>query len=256
MFMRFVQLGIKADAASAFERFYEHRVAPALLSESGCVFARLIKSTEDETDFISFTLWESPEAAMEYEESGRYKSLVSENHPFQEDSTEWKIQLTPENTLEYLPVQEEPEVKAMPVVAGSSESDMPDKIDCHTYVRILNAKVNSEQFDELSNLYNNELVPALLEIPGCRAAYLIGMKERSEGLSVTIWDSQESAKKYEASGKFAELLGRAAPYLSTMYQWKMTLDPSKRERTHVSDDVSVRGYEVIAGKSVDKSKSD
>jgi len=99
---------------SAFERFYEHRVAPALLSESGCVFARLIKSTEDETDFISFTLWESPEAAMEYEESGRYKSLVSENHPFLEDSTEWKIQLTPENTLEYLPVQEEPEVKAMP----------------------------------------------------------------------------------------------------------------------------------------------
>lgn len=256
MFMRFVQLGIKADAASAFERFYEHRVAPALLSEDGCVFARLIKSTEDETDFISFTLWESPEAAMEYEESGRYKSLVSENQPFQEDSTEWKIQLTPDNTLEYLPVQEEPEVKAMPVVAGSSESDMPDKIDCHTYVRILNAKVNPEQFDELSDLYNNELVPALLAVPGCRAAYLIGMRERSEGLSVTIWDSQDSAKKYEASGKFAELLGRAAPYLSTMYQWKMTLDPSKRERTHMSDDVSVKGYEVIAGKSVGKASTD
>ena len=170
MFMRFVQLGIKSDAAQAFERFYEHRVAPALLSEDGCVFARLIKATDSDTEFISFTLWESPEGALEYEQSGRYKSLVSENAPFQEESTEWKIQLTPDNTLEYLPVHEEPEVKAMPVVAGSSESDMPDKITCHTYVRILNAKVNSDQFDELSALYNNELVPELLAIPGCRAA--------------------------------------------------------------------------------------
>lgn len=252
MFMRFVQLGIKADAAQAFERFYEHRVAPALLSEEGCVFARLIRSTESETEFISFTLWESPEGALEYEQSGRYKSLVSENAPFQEESTEWKIQLTPDNTLEYLPVHEEPEVRAMPVVAGSSESDMPDKITCHTYVRILSAKVNADQFDELSTVYNNELVPELLAIPGCRAAYLIGMRERSEGLSVTIWDSQDMARKYEASGKFANLLERAAPYLSTMYQWKMTLDPSKRARTHLSDDVSVRGYEVIAGKSVGK----
>ena len=33
----------------------------------------------------------------------------------------------------------------------------------------------------------------------------------------------------------------------------MTLDPAKRERTHLSDDGSVKGYEVIAGKSVDKS---
>ena len=86
--------------------------------------------------------------------------------------------------------------------------------------------------------------------------YLIGMQERSEGLSVTVWDTQDAARKYEASGKFAELLGRAAPYLSTMYQWKMTLDPSKRERTHLSDDVSVKGYEVITGKSVGKSDSD
>ncbi|MDE2996488.1 MAG: hypothetical protein OXT73_07105 [Bacteroidota bacterium] len=141
------------------------------------------------------------------EQSGRYKSLVSENQPFQEDSTDWKIQLTPDNTLEYLPVQEEPDVKAMPA-----------KIDCHTYVRILNAQVNPDQFDELSDLYNNELVLALLEVRGCQAAYLIGMRERSEGLSVTIWGTQDAARKYEASGKFAELLGRAAPYLSTMYQ--------------------------------------
>jgi heme-degrading monooxygenase HmoA len=255
MFMRFVQLGIKPEAAEAFERFYANRVSPALLSEDGCLFASLIKSTESASEFISFTLWSSPEDATEYEESGRYANLVSENQPFQEESTEWKIQLTPENTLEYLPVQEDPEVKAMPVVAGSSEDDMTDKIQDHTYVRILNAQVNPDQFDELSDLYNDELVPELLTIPGCRAAYLIGMKERREGLSITVWDSQEAAHSYEESGKFAELLGRAAPYLSAMYQWKMTLDPSKQKHTHLSNDLSVKGYEVVTGKSVGKSNA-
>jgi len=253
MFMRFVQLGIKPDAASAFERFYEHRVGPTLTAVDGCVFARLIKDMETEGAFISFTLWESADDALKYEQSGQYANLIKENVPFQSESAEWKIQLTADNTLEYLPVLEEPEVKAMPVVAGSSESDMPDKIQEHTYVRILNAKVNPDQFDELSKLYDEELVPALLAIPGCRAGYLIGMKEKSEGLSITIWDSQDAAKDYETSGRFAELLSRAAPYLSAMYQWKMTLDPSKREHTHLSEDVSVRGYEVVAGKSVSKS---
>ena len=255
MFMRFVQLGIKPEAAEAFERFYDHRVSPALLAVEGCVFARLIKDLDAEGEFISFTLWESSDHAFKYEESGQYASLIKENAPFQAESTEWKIQLTEENTLEYLPVHEEPEVKAMPVVAGSSESTMPEKIEEHTYVRILNTKVNPDQFDQLSTLYNDELVPALLAIPGCRAAYLIGLKEKSEGLSVTIWDSQEAARDYETSGQFAELLGRAAPYLSAMYQWKMTLDPAKQQHTHLSggDDVSVRGYEVVAGKSIAKS---
>jgi len=250
MFMRFVQLGIKPDAAAAFERFYEHRVGPALIAEEGCVFARLIKSTETDNEFISFTLWETPEHAQRYESSGHYANLIAQNAPFQEESSEWKIQLTENNTLEYLPVQEEPEVKAMPVVAGSAESDMSSKLKDHTYVRILNAKVDPSQFDELSDVYHNQLVPELLKVKGCQAAYLIGMKEKSEGLSVTIWDTQEAASEYEQSGKFAELLGRAAPYLDTMYQWKMTLDPSKQQRTHLSNDVSVKGYEVITGKSV------
>ena len=93
-------------------------------------------------------------------------------------------------------MHEEPEVKAMPVVAGSSESDMPDKITCHTYVRILNAKVNPDQFDELSALYNNELVPELLAVSGCRAAYLIGMRERVDALGGTLTARREAGRGF------------------------------------------------------------
>ena len=106
MFMRFVQLNINPDAATAFERFYEHRVGPALLAIDGCVFARLIKATDSDSSFSSFTLWESAEQAFEFENSGQYADLISENEPFEMESTEWKIQLTADNVLEYKPVKE------------------------------------------------------------------------------------------------------------------------------------------------------
>ncbi len=253
MFMRFVQLSIKPDAAEAFERFYEHRVAPALLAVDGCEFARLIRGIESETEFISFTLWETAEKAFIYEDSGQYASLIAENAPFEAESTEWKIQLSSDNTLEYLPVKEEPVVKAMPVAAGTAEDELGEKIEDHTYIRILNATVIPASFDDLSALYKDELVPELLNVPGCKAAYLIGMKGKSEGLSITIWENEDAAHAYEASGKFSELMSRAMPYLSEMYQWKMTLDPAKQKSTLIEDDVSVRGYQVVSGESVSSS---
>jgi len=253
MFMRFVQLSIKPDAAEAFERFYEHRVGPTLLAVDGCVFARLIRGTESDDEFISFTLWESSDKAFEYENSGQFAALIAENEPFQAESTEWKIQLSANNVLEYLPVIDDPVVKAMPVVAGSSESELPDRLSEHTYVRILNAKTDPDQFEKLSKVYNEEIVVELSKVPGFRAGYLIGMKEGSEGLSITIWDSEQSARNYEESGKFAELMSRVTPYLSAMYQWKMTLEPSKQKITHIEDDVSVRGYQVVSGELVSKS---
>lgn len=248
MFMRFVQLSINPDAATAFERFYEHRVGPALLAVDGCIFARLIKATDSESSFSSFTLWESAEQAFEYENSGQYADLISENEPFEMDSTEWKIQLTADNVLEYKPVKEKPVVKAMPIVAGSSEDDAASQIGDHTYVRVLNAKINPGHFDELSREYD-KLTPELLSTPGCRAGYLIAMKDNSECISVTIWDSQELASEYESSGKFAKLLAKVTPHFSSFYQWKMTLDPSRRSRTHLSDDLSIQGYTMVSAES-------
>lgn len=247
MFMRFVQLGIKPEAAVAFARFYEHRVSPALLKVDGCVFARLIKSTEQESEFISFTLWTSQERAETYQNSGQFESLLKENAPFETVSNEWKIQLTEENTLEYLPVKNAPGVTAMPIMAGSSLEDAPNKLNGAPYIRLLMAQVNPDRLDELSETYANTITPALLQTEGCQAAYLIGMKDKNEGLSVTIWDSQEKAAAYEASGKFAELMEKVSPFLSSWYQWKMTLDPLKQKRMHTSGELSIKGYKVVSG---------
>lgn len=103
-------------------------------------------------------------------------------------------------------------------------------------------KINPDHFDDF--------VPELLATTDCRAAYLIGSKERNETLSITIWDSQGAAKEYEKSGKYGELMTRAAPFLSSLYQWKLTLDPRQQKNTLSSDDVSIKGYHVVSGESI------
>ncbi len=141
MYMRFVQLEIRADAIESFERFYEYRVTPAVLDEPGCLFARLIQSDSNPTEFLSFTLWTSPEAAAEYESSGHFAALIEENEPFLEDRTEWKIQLSEGNTLEYAPVKERLTIQAMPVVAGTTGTDPTREIGNDMYVSIVSAKI-------------------------------------------------------------------------------------------------------------------
>lgn len=250
MFMRFVQINIKPDSAQSFERFYNFRTAPALREVEGCLFAHLIQNDKAESDFISFTVWESNEAAEKFETGGYYEELLGEVDPFMEDSTEWKIRLNEDMTLDYTPVKEQPTVKGMPVVAGTMAADPTKKIGEDPYVRILSFKVDPKNAAEFRRLYDDVTTPQILEVEGCRAAFLIGTGDGSGTVSVTIWDSKEFADAYEKTGKFDELFGILRPLLSSLFQWKMTLDPRHQARTHSSDDISVDGYHTVHGVEV------
>jgi len=250
MYMRFVQLKIRADAVESFERFYEYRVTPAMLNEPGCIFVRLIQNDSNPTELISLTLWTSPEAASEYESSGHFDSLIEENEPFLEESSEWKIKLSEENTLEYTSVKERPTVQAMPIAAGTTEVDPSKQIANDMYVRIVSAKVIPGKFADLKRVYDERVAPELMKVHGCRGAYLIGSEGVDEGLSVTVWEDKETGDAYEASGKYAELLALETPYLSSLYQWKMSLDRNKQSDVRTSDDLSVKGYHIITGEQM------
>ncbi|MCZ6757073.1 MAG: hypothetical protein O7C39_02215, partial [Bacteroidetes bacterium] len=45
----------------------------------------------------------------------------------------------------------------------------------------------------------------------------------------------------------------AAPYLSSLYQWKMSLDSEKQSTTQTSDDLSVAGYHIVTGEKLEES---
>lgn len=250
MFMRFVQIKIKPDSAHSFERFYNFRTASALRQVEGCLFAHLIQSDKAESDFISLTVWASQDAAEEFETGGAYDELLAELDPFLEDTTEWKIRLNDDMTLDYSSVKNVPTVKGMDVVAGTMADDPSEKIGEDPYVRILSFKVDPKNSGEFRRLYDEVTTPQILKVEGCRAAFLIGTGISSESVSVTIWRNKDYADAYEESGRFEELFSILRPLLSSLYQWKMSLDPSKQAQTHSSDDVSVQGYHTVQGVAV------
>lgn len=251
--MRFVQLKVNPDSVEAFERFYEFRIAPAVLGETGCIFARLIRSDSSPSEFLSFTIWKTHADAESYETSGHFDELIKENEPFLEDTAEWKIQLSDDNTLEYKPVKEKPTIQAMPIAAGTDESDLAEEIGSDMYVRILSARLKTGIFKDFQKVYDELITPTVLSLDGCRGIYLIGQESSDEILSVTIWDSKSNAAYYEASGAFDDLVNQVQPYLSSLYQWKMSLDSKKQSTTQTSDDLSVEGYHIVTGERLEES---
>ncbi len=250
MYMRFVYLRVKPEKVVAFETFYENRVTPTLHEMKGCLFASLMQSAAHPDECISMTLWNTPEDAQDYEQSGRYDALIKENEPYFSDSSEWRIQLSDDLTLEFKPVKEPPVVQAFPVATASAGTAPKEAAPSQMYLRIASAKIQPGKFEALKKVYTDEIIPALLATDGCRYAYLVGgMQDSLETLSVTLWDSKEQADAYEQSGRYAQLVDKVAPMLSSLFQWKMALDPSQRASVATSDDMTVEGYHVVTGES-------
>lgn len=249
MYMRFVHLRVKPEAMAAFETFYEDRVAPTLHAMKGCLFASLIQSTAHPDECISMTLWNTPEDALAYEQSGRYDALLKENEPFLADASEWRIQLSDDLTLEFKPVKEPPAVQAFPVASASADAAPTGAVPAHMYLRIVSARLKPGQFEAFKQHYTEVVIPALLEQKGCRYAYLTRGVDEDEILSVTLWDGKAYADAYEQSGRFDQLIELAEPMLSSLFQWKMSLDPSQQATVATSDDLTVEGYHIVTGEA-------
>jgi heme-degrading monooxygenase HmoA len=249
MFMRFVQLKIQPDQMAEFERFYMTRIEPALEATVGCLFVGLLSEPEQPSECVSMTLWRSPDDVQAYE-AGLYGKLLEEADQFFWHSTEWRVRLSDDLTLEYAPVKEPPEVEAYPIEAASGGGEPIDHASANMYLRVVTGNVLAGKMDALSERYRQVVIPALRSVDGCRYAYLAkGNADTDEVLSVTLWDSRSKAMEYERHGRFRELLAELQPMLSSVLQWQMTLNPSQKTREIASNDVHIEGYQVVTSDS-------
>ncbi len=248
MFMRFVRLSVRPELIEEFSDFYDEVVADTLRKVDGCLFAGLIRSESASRDCISLTLWKSAEHAHAYETSGLYDELIDKNRPFLVESSEWRVQLTDDLSLDYGPVNTEPEVDTFEVKASTSEGAPSEEELAKMYLRITSLTVQPNKLDVFDEMYNETIIPALREVDGFRHAFLVASTENpTEVLSVTIWESKEKATAYERVGRFSYLVDQIKPLLSSLFQWRVALDPSKKQNVVTSDDMTVQGYEVLSG---------
>lgn len=250
MFMRLVHHKVKPEEVHRMREYYHQTIIPRLEQVKGCLSACLIDGMQEREEMISLTLWEAPEDARAYEQSGVFKELVDGTRPFLAESSEWKIQLSKDMILEYTPPgPKEPSVQTYAVVAASDSAPKMKGPSDTLYTRMVSVKLKPGKFDEYKHLYNDLVIPAFKQTPGCLYAYLIESAEQeNEAHSITIWDSKIHADEYVSSGKFDELINQVKHTFSELFQWKMSLDRSKRERSTTSDDLEVSEFSVVTGK--------
>jgi quinol monooxygenase YgiN len=247
VFLRFVHLKVTEDTMGEMHRFYEKRVIPTLQATNGCLFASLLEPTVDRGECISMTLWVSQEHAEAYESSGTYDLLLDETDEAIAAAARDGIEASV-NASTGPPPMYDPDVEGYPVEGSGDDQILHGDPAQRRFLRIVAARVEPGRFEELRERYEAEVAPTLLATPGCHSAFVVqGLKARARALSVTIWESEAAAVRYELSGKYEQLVARISELFSGLYQWKLSLYGQNEARVAGSE-LEVSGYNLVAGR--------
>jgi quinol monooxygenase YgiN len=247
MHLRFVQVRIISSNIHKLRSVYEEKIIPTMQTIEGCLYVGLFHNIQHPDECISISLWSDREKIDTYEKSGVFTELLNASKPYFDQSSEWQINLSDDLTLTYTQVPQEAVVKDFTI---SSSNQQPIVSDKTLFVRIVSHQVHSGMKEDFKRIYNNEVLPPLTKVSGCRSAYLTENPEDEGKLfSITIWDTHADADNYEQSGMFNTLLNKLKPALSGVYQWKMRLEQETGAQVVTTDDITVEGYSMITGMS-------
>lgn len=250
MHMRMLQVTVNPDKVLELQEMYEHKVIPRLQQTPGCLYVGLTKSVRDAYEYISLTLWESPQHAEAYETSGVFAELLKGAEPYLAGTSEWRLHLSKDNVLEYEPVPAVPVVQAYSIAEKRASAIIPKRRVSPLFVRIVSAHIRPGMIEEFKRVYRDEVIPILRAAEGCLYAALTeNANDAEHPISLTIWNSVHDAELYEASGAFKSLTEKVAYTFSGVYQWKMQLEKQTRVHSTTSDDMSVEGYQIITGRN-------
>ncbi len=246
MFLRIVRFRVREGQEAAFTRFYQERVIPALAETDGCLYAGLLAPWRGD-GHQSLTIWESPEKAHAYEEKGLYQRLLAEAAPFLSERTEWRIRLSRDPLETSDPSQREIASEGYTVEADQG-SDSLESEGRPPFVRIVALRVDPDRLAEFVSIYTGEVLPALKAQRGCRGVFLAeGAEDPSGILSITFWNREEDAMRYEMSGEFERLTARLKTTFSPVYDWHVSLGG---DSDSVSSGLQVSSFQLVRGRKI------
>lgn len=248
MFMRLVNLRVKEGRMKDFARAYEERIIPALQGVKGCLYASLLKPAGDDVECVSMTWWRRREDVDAYEKSGLYDELLDDMDDMMAEVVELRVGSGSGSKRDH-PLLQDPDVEAYPIeVAGIGEVVDAD-VTGHFFVRLVSARIQAGRFVELKERYDREVKPVLMATQGCRAVFLVeNTKTQARAMSVTIWDREEDAIRFELSGAFDEVTAKVSEFFSGLYQWRLSLRESEDRKSISGKDLDVKGFQVVTGK--------
>ena len=250
MYMRLFHSKYQPGALPKIQQIYDEEIIPRLQKTEGCLSACLIISDLHSNEGMSMTLWKSFEHAEAYEKSGVFQELLDKVMPYLSDSSEWKVQLSKDLTLQYQPPTEEPVSKTYAAAAQMDKKIPPANESRLMYMKIVSVNIQPGKMKEFRRIYTDEILPALKDIKGCSYSFMTtNVKKKNEALCITVWDSKEDAETYDNIGLFEMLKEKVEHTFSKLYQWKMALEKESSGRVITSEDVHMDTYSVVSGKS-------
>jgi len=249
MYMRLVYARSKPDLVWKIQQIYSEKIITRLKEMPGCLCSCLIQSDAHEDEGISMTLWDSQAHAEDYEKSGIFQELLGEVRPYLSDSSEWKLQLSKELKLEYQPVPEEPVLKAFTSFVQTDTKIPSESGSPLMYLRILSLTIKPGMMEEFRKIYKEEILSILRGVKGCRYAFLTeSTQDKSEVLSLTIWDSKQDAIDYESGKIFDELMEKVKHTFTELFHWKVALEKESGGKVVTTGDPRSMSYTIVTGK--------
>jgi heme-degrading monooxygenase HmoA len=221
-----------------FSAIYEGRILKALAGTDGCLGAALLVHQREPEEVVSLTVWRDLSAAAAYDGDGRFARLLNQAEHLLEESAAAPVDAFPERDLAIEGYDAEliapPHLRAVLAPGG--------------FARTVSAHVAPDRSEEFDTRYRAEVATALVDFPGLRAVMLlhrVGAGAVTVGLS--FWEGEESAARYELSGRFEELASGLNDTLSPLYRWRRSMSPDSLEGSSTGS-FAVDGYLVtVAG---------
>ncbi|MGA9405809.1 MAG: hypothetical protein WBW71_01625 [Bacteroidota bacterium] len=176
---------IRPEESERNAQVYADSILSALRSTPGCVFASLLQNTGNAQECISLTIWNSRKESNDYEESGLYPRLVNALRPFFAESTEWKLELSENLSLEYTPIKVEPTVERFDDSVAGSENISRLKAKPFA-AHILRFTVQEDQSNTFEALFASDIHPKYKMHKGFIDLVLV--RERHKFHIISFWD--------------------------------------------------------------------
>jgi len=117
------------------------------------------------------------------------------------------------------------------------------------YFRLVTMLVHPEKVDQFRTLYTDQVLPTLVEVPGCCYAQLVqNVRRANEFVSFSVWSTPEAVQNYERGAVYPLLLDILKPTLSALSQWKMDVEGKPGQVTATSEDMHVKSFVILAGR--------
>ncbi len=82
------------------------------------------------------------------------------------------------------------------------------------YARVITAQSKPGTLDEIAQIYENSIVPAMQKQPGFKGAKLMANADTNVGVSITFWETEADMLAGEASGYLQAETAKLAPHFA------------------------------------------